>query len=221
MTVYVSKVGFTKVGDHWAKSITDLAFEASKKILETSSENPDALIVANAYSEVTSSQSNLGPVVADALGLENVRAFTIESSGASGASAIQVASDMIAAKKIRSALVIGVEKMRDVDPLKLLGIQGLAENAEYSQFFGISFTSLNAHLTRLYMSHYDISREKLSAFPVIAHKNSATAEHAQFKKKFSAEEVSRSEMLADPIRVLDCAPVGDGAASVLLVDESV
>ena len=26
-------------------------------------------------------------------------------------------------------------------------------------------------------------------------------------------------MIADPIRVLDCAPVGDGAAAVLLVDQ--
>ena len=81
--------------------------------------------------------------------------------------------------------------MRDLDPLKLVGIQGLAENSEYSQFFGIAFTTLNALLARLYMSHYEVSREKLSSFPVIAHKNSSTAEHAQFKKKFSAEEVSR------------------------------
>lgn len=219
MSVYVSKVGFTKVGDHWAKSIPELAFEASKKILEDHGEAPDAVIVSNAYAELTSSQANLGPIIAEALGLNNVRALTVEAAGASGASAIQVACDMISSKAIRSALVVGVEKMRDLDPLKLVGIQGLAENAEYSQFFGISFTTLNALLTRLYMSHYDISREKLSAFPVIAHKNSSTAEHAQFKKKFTTEEVSRSEMIADPIRVLDCAPVGDGAAAALLVDQ--
>ncbi|MDA4111535.1 MAG: hypothetical protein OK439_03290, partial [Thaumarchaeota archaeon] len=171
----------------------------------------------NAYSELTSSQSNLGPIVAAALGLENVRAFTVESSGASGGAAVQTAFDMISSNAIHSALVIGVEKMRDLDPLKLVGIQGLAENADYFQFFGISFSALNALLARLYMSHYDVSREKLSAFPVISHKNSSTAEHAQFKKKFTAEEVSRSELVADPIRVLDCAPVGDGAAAVLLV----
>jgi len=212
-------VGFTKVGDHWSKSIPELAFEASKKILDENSEGPDAVIVSNAYSELTSSQANLGPIIAEALGLNNVRALTVEAAGGSGASAVQVACDMISSKAVRSALVVGVEKMRDLDPLKLVGIQGLAENAEYSQFFGISFTTLNALLARLYMSHYEVSREKLSSFPVIAHKNSSTAEHAQFKKKFSAEEVSRSEMIADPMRVLDCAPVGDGAAAVLLVDQ--
>ncbi len=217
--MYVSKVGFTKVGDHWAKSIPELAFEASKKILEDLAEGPDAVIVSNAFGELTSSQANLGPIVTEALGLINVRAFTVEAAGASGASAIQVACDMISSKAVRSALVVGVEKMRDLDPSKLVGIQGIAENAEYSQFFGVSFTTLNALLARLYMSHFEVSREMLSYFPVIAHKNSSTADHAQFKKKFSPEEVSRSEMIADPIRVLDCAPVGDGAAAVLLVDQ--
>ena len=85
MSIYVSKVGFTKVGDHWSKSIPELAFEASKKILDEKSEGPDAVIVSNAYSELTSSQANLGPIIAEALGLNNVRALTVEAAGGSGA----------------------------------------------------------------------------------------------------------------------------------------
>ena len=76
---------------------------------------------------------------------------------------------------------------------------------------------MNALVARMYMKHFNVDREKLSAFPVIAHRNSSTSEHAQFKKKFTAEEISRSEIVSDPLRVLDCAPVGDGAASALLV----
>jgi len=168
---------------------------------------------------LTSSQSNLGPLIADALGLENVEALSVESSGASGAAAVHVAVSMIGSGQAKSVLVVGVEKMRDLEPTKLVGIQGLSTNAEYSQFFGISFASLNALLARIYMNEYGVTREMLSAFPVIAHRNSSTAEHAQFKKKFTKEEVSRSELIADPIRVLDCAPIGDGAASLLLVGE--
>ncbi len=109
--------------------------------------------------------------------------------------------------------------MRDIEPAKLVGVQGLAANAEYSQFFGISFASLNALLARMYMSEFNVARDNLSAFPVLSHRNSSTAEHAQFRKKFTKEEVSRSEIVSDPIRVLDCAPVGDGAASILVVNE--
>jgi acetyl-CoA C-acetyltransferase len=219
LTVFINDISFTRVTDHWGKSISELAFESSRPILERTDTIPDAVIVSNAYSELTSSQSNLGPLIADEIGLENVEAFSVESSGASGAVAVHVASAMINAGQAKAILVVGVEKMRDIDPAKLVGVQGLAANAEYSQFFGISFAALNALLARIYMTEYSVSRENLSAFPVIAHRNSSTAEHAQFRKKFSKEEVSRSEVIADPIRVLDCAPVGDGAASILLVSK--
>ena len=154
--------------------------------------------------------------MAEALGLLNVEAFTVEAGGASGGAAVHVANRMISSKEANSVLVVGVEKMRDVDPARLVLAQSLSENAEYAQFFGVSFAGLAGLLARMYMSHYNVTREKMSAFPAIAHRNSSTAEHAQFKKKFTVEEVSRSEIVADPLRVLDCAPVGDGAAAVLL-----
>lgn len=217
MRAHIADVGFSKVGDHWSMSMSELAFSACKTILNKKIK-PDALIVSNALSEL-SSQSNVGPLIADSLGLEGVETFKIESSGASGAAAVHVANALISSGQIDSALVIGVEKMRDLDPGKLVLAQGMSENAEYSQFFGISFAGLNALLARMYMEEFDVSRDELSAFPVIAHKNSATAGHAQFKRKFSLEEVSRSELVADPLRTLDCAPVGDGAAALLLVND--
>ena len=208
------------MGDHWGKSIPELSFEAAKGIIkDVTEQRPSAVIVSNAYSVLTSSQGNLGPLISDALGLEGVDTFSVEASGASGAAAVHAGVNLISSGEIDSALIIGVEKMRDLDPARLVLAQGLSENAEYSQFFGISFAALNALLARLYMSEFGISREKLSAFPVIAHKNSSTAEHAQFRRKFTVEEVSRSELIADPLRVLDCAPVGDGAAALLLVGE--
>jgi acetyl-CoA C-acetyltransferase len=218
LPAYIAKTGFTKVGDHWNQSLSELAFAACKNILGDGVK-PDAIIVSNAFSQLTS-QSNLGPLIGDSLGMENVDCLNVESSGASGGAAIHVANNMICSGQVRSALVVGIEKMRDLEPSKLVQAAGLSENAEYSQFFGVSFSALNALLARLYMEEYGVSREKLSSFPVIAHRNSATAEHAQFKKKFSSEDVSRSELIADPLRTLDCAPVGDGAAAVLLVDEN-
>jgi acetyl-CoA C-acetyltransferase len=218
LPAYIAKIGFVKVGDHWDKSISELGFSACKKILKESAAKPEAIIVSNALSELTS-QSNVGPLLADSLGLEGVDSFNVESSGASGAAALHVANSLICSGQIDSALVVGVEKMRDLDPSILVLAQGLSENADYSQFFGITFAGLNALLARLYMEEYDVPRQELSSFPVIAHRNSSTAEHAQFKKKFTAEEVSRSELIADPLRTLDCAPVGDGAAAVLVVGE--
>jgi acetyl-CoA C-acetyltransferase len=215
--VYITDVGYTKVGDHWKSSLSDLAFESARKIVSQSSLKPEGIVVANALSEISSSQQNLGPLIADSLHLEGVETLEVEAAGASGAAAFNVALNMIRSGQWQSALVVGTEKMRDIEPAKVTLAQTLSERAEYSQFFGVSFASLNALLARMYMAENNVTREKLSAFPVIAHRNSSTSEHAQFRKRFSAEEVSRSEIVSDPLRVLDCAPVGDGAASIFLV----
>ena len=207
------------MGDHWDKSLSEIAFQASKVLLKEETSPPDAIIIANALSELSSSQGNLAAIVADALDLKGVPAYRVEAAGGSGGSAINLGVNLIKGGQMQSVLVMGVEKMRDLDPAKVMQAQGLSENADYSQFFGISIAAMNALLARMYMHEYDVTREKLSAFPVVAHKNSSTAEHAQFRKKFTNEEVSRSEAVADPLRVLDCAPVGDGAARALLVSE--
>ncbi len=123
---------------------------------------------------------------------------------------------MLSSEHWKKCLVIGVEKMRDLEPSKITLAQALSEQAEYTHFFGMSLASLNALLARLYMSEYGTTRDQLSSFPVIAHKNSSTCEHAQFRKKFSRDDVSRSEIVSDPLRVLDCAPVGDGSAAIIL-----
>ncbi len=221
MAVFVSQIGYTKVGDHWDKSLSEIAFHAARKILKEEEKNsaPDALIVANALSELSSSQGNLAATIADTLDLNGTPAFRVEAAGASGAAAVNLAVNLLKGGEFESILVLGVEKMRDLDPSKIMQAQGLSESADYSQFFGISIAGMNALMARFYMNQFAVSREKLSAFPVVAHKNASTAEHAQFRKKFSSEEVSRSEVVADPLRVLDCAPVGDGAACALLVTE--
>jgi acetyl-CoA C-acetyltransferase len=216
MSVYITNVGFTKVGDHWSKSLSELAFESCKDVLLNESSPPDAIVVSNAVGEITSSQGNMGALVADSLQLDRVPAYKVEASGASGAEAINLATNLIRSGQSKKTLVIGVEKMRDLDPSKVMLAQSLSENADFAQFFGITFTAMNALLARLYMNEYAVTREKLSAFPAIAHANSSLAKHAQFKKKFTVEEVSRSEMVSDPLRVLDCPPVGDGAACAIV-----
>jgi acetyl-CoA acetyltransferase len=55
--------------------------------------------------------------------------------------------------------------------------------------------------------------------PVLDHANAVTAAHAQFRKAITPEVVSRSALISDPLRLFDCAPVGDGAAAALIVND--
>ncbi len=218
--VIISSVGYTRVGDHWDKSILDLAVEAARKALKPYPNiRPEVIIVGNMFSSQSSKQEHLGALLASALNLTGTPAFKVEAACASGGVAFNVAYSKVRSGEVSSALVVGVEKMRDLDVSEASLALSMAESAEYTQFMGASFLSLNGMLARLYMETYNVSRSELSAFPAIAHTNAATAEHAQFRKAISVEDVSRSPLVSDPLRLLDCAPLGDGAAALLLTSE--
>jgi acetyl-CoA C-acetyltransferase len=53
------------------------------------------------------------------------------------------------------------------------------------------------------------------------HKNGAKNPFAQFRNEISIEDVLNSTMIADPLGTLDCSPITDGAAAVVLVSERI
>ena len=218
--VYISSVGLTNIGDQWEKSILDLAFDAARGALKRSAGKPDQILVGNMFSATGASQEHLGAMLASALGLQGTPAFKVEAACSSGGSAFNVAYNLVRSGAMDSALVVGVEKMRDLEPEEVSQALAMAESAEYTQFVGATFAALNGLLARYYMEEMNVTRDELSAIPVIDHANAVTAAHAQFRKAITPEVVGRSQMIADPLRLFDCAPVGDGAAAVLLVNDN-
>ncbi len=217
---YIASAGFTKVGDRWADSLLDLAVEAATSALRrTPKVKPQQIFVGNMFSAFGAAQEHLGALLASALGMSGIPAVKVESACASGASAFNVAYSLVRSGALDSAMVVGVEKMRDLEPEEVSQALALAESAEYTQFVGATFAALNGLVARHYMERYDVSRDELSAIPVMDHANAVTADHAQFRKAITPDVVSRSSMVADPLRLYDCAPVGDGAAALLLVND--
>jgi acetyl-CoA acetyltransferase len=219
--VYIASAGMTTIADHWEQSILDLAVEASRGALKWfGKRKPDQIIVGNMFSAVGAHQEHLGALLADGLGLTGTPAFKVEAACSSGGSAFNVGYNLVRTGAIDSALVVGVEKMRDLEPEDVSSALAMAESAEYTQFVGATFAALNGLLARYYMEQMDVSRDELSSIPVIDHSNAVTAAHAQFRKAITPEVVGRSAMIADPLRLFDCAPVGDGSAAVLLVNDN-
>jgi acetyl-CoA acetyltransferase len=217
---YVSSVGFTKIGEHWDKSILDLAVDASRMAMKGSPRiKPRQIILGNMFSAAGAQQEQMGALLASALGMSGVPAYKVEAACASGGCAFNVGYSLVKSGAIESALVVGVEKMRDLEPEEVSQALAMAESAEYTQFVGATFAALNGLLARYYMEELDVTRDELSSIPVLDHANAVTAEHAQFRRAITPEVVSRSSMIADPLRLFDCAPVGDGAAAVMIVND--
>ena len=220
MRVYVAGVGMTRVGRLFDKGILDLAAEASwKAIDEAGGVLPEAVVVGNMMSSSLQSQDNLGAYVAAGIGLRGRPAFKVEAACGSGGAAVYTGVSLVASGLADSVLVVGVEKMTDFPTAVVTEALAQAADSEYELFYGATFVGLNALMMRYYMEKYGVSRDEMSAWPVLMHRNGAINPYAQVRREITVEDVARSQVVADPIRLLDSSPIGDGAAAVLLVSE--
>jgi acetyl-CoA C-acetyltransferase len=71
-------------------------------------------------------------------------------------------------------------------------------------------------MARSYMHQYGLTREELAQVPIKNHKHSVHNPNAQYPFEMDMKTVLTSSMVADPLRLMDCSPITDGAAAVIL-----
>jgi len=215
--VAVISYGMTKVEKHWRKSLRELFGDAAKVALKDARvRGLDALIVGNMCASDLSDQNNIGALLADYLGVTPSMAYRVEAACGSGGAAVLSAYSAVASGMYDIVMTGGVEKLSDgVGGYTTLSL-GKAADADYELFFGSSFVSLNALIMNYYMHTFHTPREAFADFAVLMHKNGARNPYAQLPFEITRETVMESDKIADPITLYDCAPVGDGAAAIIL-----
>jgi len=113
-------------------------------------------------------------------------------------------------------LVGGVEKMTDVDGAGATFALATAADQEYEVYNGVTFPGLYAMMARAHMERYGTTRKQLSMVSVKNHDNGLKNPNAQYRMKITADQVEKSVMIADPLTILDCSPITDGAAAVVI-----
>jgi acetyl-CoA C-acetyltransferase len=217
--VYVAGVGLTKVGRHYDKGLLQLAAEAAFKAIDEAGVEPKAVIVTSMLASRLQEQDNLGAYIASGLGLRYRPAFHVEAACGSGGAGIYAGYSLVRSGLADAVLVVGVEKMTDYPTSIVTSALAQAADAEYELYYGATFTGLNALMMRYYMEKYGVTRDEMSEWPVMMHENALSNPYAQIRRKITREDVAKSQVIADPIRLLDSSPIGDGAAAVLLVSE--
>ncbi len=213
--VAIIGVGLTKFKEHWELSLRDLFVEAALKALSDAKVPMiESMYVGSMSSGLFVEQEHIGPMLAEYLGAKNVPAVRVESACASGALAFRMGFIEVACGLSDIVLVGGVEKMTDCeDPTYALAA---AADMEGEAFFGATFPALYALIARAHMDKYGTTREQLAAVSVKSHKNGTKNPNAQFPREFTMEQVLGSVMIADPLTILQCSPITDGAAVAIL-----
>jgi acetyl-CoA C-acetyltransferase len=215
--VAIIGVGQIKVSENWETSLRDLAYQSIKKAVKDAEvDHVDALYVGNMLGGELSGQEHLGALISDYCGFNGIEAVRVESASASGAAALRQGFISVASETSDVVVVCGVEQVTDVLQDKVDFGLSLSVDSEYELASGISLTALFALLTKRYLHEGCGTHEDLAQFSINAHKNGVANEYAMFRREMKPETILKSPLVADPIRALECSPVGDGSASVVL-----
>ncbi len=151
-------------------------------------------------------------------------ATRVENACASGAAAIYAAADAIEAGRARLALVVGAEKMTGVSGPEVTRSLGSASYVPEEAARGLDFPGLFAGMAQTYFDRYGDHGATLARIAAKNHANGMRNPYAHMKKDlgfdFCNTVSERNPMIAAPLRKTDCSLVSDGAAALVLADDS-
>ncbi|MBU1120866.1 thiolase domain-containing protein, partial [Candidatus Micrarchaeota archaeon] len=222
-SVSVIGVGNTKMGEQWEKSFRQLIAEAGLKALMDS--GVDGKDIQAIYGGTMASgrfigQEHIGALIADQLGMNPVPATRVEAACASGGVALRTGYLAVASGQYDIVAVGGAEKMTEVSVEEAGFALGGAGDQETELFHGATFPALYALLARSHMNAFGTTEEQMAMCSVLMHKNGMNNPNAQFHKEISVEDVMNSGYVASPLKLLDCSPITDGAAAIILCETS-
>lgn len=209
----------TKFGELWYKSLEDLIFEACLGAIKEAGidkKKIEIAFVGNKLSGNLSNQNHLGALLAELLQI-NIPVVRTEAACASGGMAVAQACLAIQSGQYDSALVVGAEKMTDLPAEQVSsGLMSAASLAE--QQSGFSFVGLYALMAKRYLADFGCQEQDLAQPAVKNHWHASFNPKAQFPFPLTIDKVMGSSLIAEPLRLLECSPISDGAAALVLAN---
>lgn len=160
-----------------------------------------------------------GATFAQALGWTGARVASSYAACASGATALQVARNQILAGETDVALVIGA----DTTPKGFLAPTAGErwDDPDWLRFrlLGATNPTYFALYARRRMALYGATERDFADVRVKNGRHGLSNPNARYRKEFGVDDVLGSNMVADPLRLLEICATSDGAAAVVLVSE--
>ncbi|MEA2817361.1 MAG: hypothetical protein QOI93_5062, partial [Rhodospirillaceae bacterium] len=137
----------------------------------------------------------------------------IENASASGSAAFRHACIEVASGIADVSLAIGVDKPGAIQrAFTKTGIGNLADDAI------VPFTHF-ALLTNEYANRHGVTPQDVALVAVKNHRNGSLNPHAHRQQERSLDEILGGKPVAGTLTALQCCPVGEGAAAVIIASE--
>jgi len=224
--VAIIGVGQSKFGELWDKGFREIVLRAGIDALEDAGlegKEIEAMYVGNMSGGRYLAQEHIAALIADYSGLSEmgIPSTRVEGADASGGLALRQAYLSVASGLHDVVIAAGAEKVTDVGSEMTTDIMASSADREWEGFVGATIPALYALMARMHFTRYGTTPEDLALISVKNHKNGVLNPKAQFRKEISVDDVLNSPFVAEPLRLLDCAPLSDGAAAIILANERV
>lgn len=218
--MYIIGIGRTKFGI-LNKTLPELAYKAMLSSLEDANlsvNDLDAIYVANFCSGPFQNQLHLNSMLSSLLPELRIPIIGIETACASAGSALYQA--LISLSRFRFIMILGIEKMSNVDSAKATMNISAAGDKILDQNEGLAFPASYALIAQQHMLKYRTTLDDLALVSLKNHENGNLNEFAHFfYKKVDMEMIRNSPIICSPLRLFDCSPVSDGAAAIVVSRE--
>ena len=201
----------------WGKSFIDYGVVAARAALADSGVNwrdvqfvSGAATIRNGYPGQVA-----GATFAQALGWQGAQVNTSYAACASGSQALAAARSKILSGECEVALVIG----SDTTPKGFLkpAPGDRPDDPDWVRFrLGITNPTYFALYARRRIEMYGDTQADFALVKVKNAEHGFNNVNARYRKKFTAEDVAASSIVADPLRLMDICAVSDGAAAIIV-----
>jgi len=239
--VAITGAAMTRFGKFHDSTVRSLAEQAVADALADAGLAPadvGMVFFSNAVDGFLTGQEMIrGQVALRHTGLLGTPIVNVENACASASSAFRLAVSAVEAGAVDVALAVGAEKLTHedkamsfaaigtaVDLLQLDDLQRWARGSAGSPLPASAedngkrsfFMDIYAANTREYMKRTGATVEDFAEVAVKSHEHAALNPNAQYRQPVTVEQVLSSRVVSDPLTLLMCSPIGDGAAAVVV-----
>lgn len=221
---YVLGVGMTAfLKPRKLREYPELGYEAGIKAMVDAQINYDAVdmgVACFGYGGSTAGQR-----VFYQFGMSGIPIYNVRNACATGSSGLHMARNAVRSGMAQCILVVGFEQMAAgalvsndsrPSPVELSAnlmneTRGKFDSPQNAQFF--------ANAGREYMEKYGATADDFAEIARISHENSVYNPYAQFRQRYTLDEIRTSPEIHFPLTKLQCSPTSDGAAAAVVVSE--
>lgn len=220
--VSIIGVGTTPFGK-LGMTLKEIATKACMEALDDAkipAKGVEAFYLGNFISGMLTKQETVAGKVARGIGLIDIPSTKVEGACSSSSIALRQGFLLVSSGLCNFVLVCGVEKMTGLaTDVVTEAISSPLDDVESK--CGLTFPGFFALYMRNYLHMYKASREQFAMVSVKNHKNGLKNPRAQFRRTLTVDEVLNSRPISDPITLLDCCPISDGASAAVLCPSTV